>query len=270
MAVAAYYSWDRLGRPVTPAQPIRELVEALDRAYSAAADENTFSWYADDAHYQANYPEDHTPYSYTGWPEADPPWWVCATDIMHRPDLGVDCQAIFDHWIASARAGLTPWLKYLIWQGQLYDVRNRWAPQQNSGHYDHIHCSTRTDHLETGLGDWNPIPGAPPEEDDMQQYFLAHDPPTDTYWLCDGMFARGPLVRPPNGDEIADIKYLARELGMFKLWIGEDGNDIYPNLPAAAGVRIPWTGTGGLVPHTHATPAMSTPAGVTGPAKPTA
>jgi len=95
-------------------------------------------------------------------------------------------------------------------------------------------------------------------EDDMQQYFFARDGASDNdpkakFYLCDGMLARGPLIRPvstgqtpndpknPNADEIADIKHMANEMKMFKLWLGPNG-DIWPNLPPAAGVRIPWTG----------------------------
>lgn len=115
------------------------------------------------------------------------------------------------------------------------------------------------------------------EDDDMQQYFITADGAPghkDTkHYLCDGMLRRGPLNRPASSgqspvgpDDIADIKELAR-LGMFKLW--RDG-EIYPNTPPAAGLPVPWTGVGGLVPHTHVTPALSLPAGVTGPAKPSA
>jgi hypothetical protein len=165
MAVAAYSTWENQGRPLDPAQPIREVVEALQAAYPAAAAEYLFSWYADESHYQSSYPEDHTPFSYTGWPHANPWWFVHATDIMHRPDLGVDCNAIFAWWIAAARAGEVPWLKYIIWQGLLYDVRNGWEPVGNSGHFDHIHISARTDYTAAGLGGWSPIPGG----DDMSR-----------------------------------------------------------------------------------------------------
>lgn len=170
MPAAAYYSWDRLGRPLEPAQPVRELVEALRVGYPDAA--HLFGWYADESHYATNFPEDHTPFSFTGWPDPDPPWIVFATDVMHRPDLGVDCNALFDYWIGEARAGRFPSLKYLIWQAQLYDVRNDWEPTDNADHFDHIHGSFRTDFVTTGLGAWNPIPGAavpdpaPEEEDD--------------------------------------------------------------------------------------------------------
>jgi len=168
MAVAAYYAWVRDGRPLEPARPIRELVGKMRVAYPAAAEVNLFSWYADDAHYQADFPEDHTPYSFTPWPISPNPYpFVFATDIMHRPDLGVDCAVLVPYWLAEARAARMPWLKYLIWQATLYHVRNGWRPVANSGHHDHTHLSTRTDHKDTSLGSWSPVPGAIEEEHDM-------------------------------------------------------------------------------------------------------
>lgn len=160
MAYAAYYTWDALGRPLDPAQPIRDIVERMKVAYPRAA--NTFSWYADEAHYQAEPPQDHTPFSVTGWPQPSPEWWVFATDIMHNPALGVDCNVLFTYWISEARAGRMPWLKYMIWQAKIYDVRNNWHPQTSSGHFDHIHFSARTDFKDRGLGSWSLTP-----EDEM-------------------------------------------------------------------------------------------------------
>jgi hypothetical protein len=157
VAVALYYQWDSLGRPLEPARPIRDIVERMKVAYPRAA--STFSWYANESHYTAEPPQDHTPFSATGWPQVSPQWWVFATDIMHRPDLGVDCNVLFNYWIAEARAGRMPWLKYMIWQAKLYDVRNGWRPQANSGHFDHIHLSVRTDFKDRGLGSWSIVPG---------------------------------------------------------------------------------------------------------------
>jgi hypothetical protein len=154
MATAAYGRWDRDGRPVTPSQTIREMVGKMKLAYPRAA--NTFSWYANEAHYQASFPQDHTPFSVTGWPGTSPYPVVFATDIMHRPDLGVDCNELFSFWLAEAKAGHTPWRKYIIWQARLYDVRNAWRPQSNSGHFDHIHLSDRTDWVNRSIGDWDP------------------------------------------------------------------------------------------------------------------
>lgn len=151
--MTAYETWVAAGRPVTPAQPIREIVDQLRAAFLAGAGQ--FGWYADDAHYQADPPLDHTPYSVDGWPAPDPQWFVCATDIMVSAVGGLDvAQAIFNHLLESGRNGSAPWLKYLIWQGKNYDVRNGWNAATADDHYDHIHVSTRTDHLTTGLGGW--------------------------------------------------------------------------------------------------------------------
>lgn len=194
MATSQYYAWDRAGRPLNPAQPIREFVGKLKVAFPKAAAAAQFSWYADNAHYQANYPEDHTPYSYSGWPIVNPYPYVFATDVMHRPDLGVDCSALFAYWIGEARAGRMPWLKYLIWQARVYSVRNGWQPVLNSGHHDHIHLSARTDHLNTSLGGWSVVPGAAPpptrRRDGMyffnvgQSQYVA-DPAFERYWAFD-------------------------------------------------------------------------------------
>lgn len=165
MVTTEYTHWNASGRPLNPSQPVREIVERMKAAYPAAS--NLFSWYADDAHYQADYPQDHTPYSYTPWPNKPNPYPVVfATDIMHRPDLGVDCFSLFNYWIAEARAGRMPWLKYLIWQARIYDVRNNWIAGKASDHFDHIHISVRTDNTNTSLGSWVLVPGSG-EDDDM-------------------------------------------------------------------------------------------------------
>lgn len=185
MAVAAYYRWDHEGRPLEPAQPIRDVVERMKVAYPKAA--NTFSWYANEAHYQAVPAQDHTPYSQTGWPLTSPEWWVFATDIMHNPQLGVDCSVLFAYWISEAKAGRMPWLKYMIWQAKLYDVRNQWRPQANSGHFDHIHLSARTDWQHKGLGAWSIVP---PQQQEVDM-FLAQIGGQPAIFLSNGVKYRG-------------------------------------------------------------------------------
>jgi hypothetical protein len=169
MAVAQFYQWESLGRPLEPCRPIRDYVERLKAAFPQ--DAASFSWYANETHYQANPPEDHTPYSYTGWPQQSPHWVVFATDVMHHPSKGVNCDELFPYWLSEAKAGRTPWVKYLIWQAKLYDVRNSWAPRNNSGHFDHVHISCRTDHRNTSLGGWSIVPGKG-SGDDMVKTFL--------------------------------------------------------------------------------------------------
>lgn len=163
MAVAQFYAWDRAGRPLEPARPIREVVERLRLAFPKGEEESLFSWYANDEHYESDWPQDHTPFSVTGWPSASPYPVVFATDVMHRPDLGVDCHVLFPYWLAEARAGRMPWLKYIIWQAKIYDVRYDWKQQASSEHFTHIHLSARTDHRYTSLGSWSLVPGG----DDM-------------------------------------------------------------------------------------------------------
>ncbi len=153
-----YQTWNGQGRPILPSASIRDQVTRLKATYPRAA--HLLGWYANETHYRANPPQDHTPYSTDQWPlkvAANYPY-VFATDIAHRPDLGLDCWPLFRYWLAEARAGRTPWRKYIIWQAKLYDVRNGWREQQSSGHYDHVHLSDRTDYRTTGIGSWSPTP----------------------------------------------------------------------------------------------------------------
>lgn len=151
MATPEYAAWVEDGKPLVPSQTIREMVERLRVTFPRAS----FSWYSDDSHYQASYPQDHTPYSYDAWPIAPCPYpRVCATDVMHRPDLGVDCDELFPYWLSEARAGHTPWRKYMIYKATIYDVRFGWEAQASSGHWGHIHLSDRTDWVDRSIGAW--------------------------------------------------------------------------------------------------------------------
>lgn len=156
MAAKEYSSWNALGRPHTPAQPVRDIVTKLKAAFPQG---KYFNWEANEAHYTANPPQDHTPFSYDGWPLPSPHWVVFATDIM-ASDVGgtAGAQRLFDYYLREARAGRLAWLKYLIWQAKIYDVRHGWVPQPSSGHFDHIHISVRTDAEHLSLGNWSVTP----------------------------------------------------------------------------------------------------------------
>jgi hypothetical protein len=166
MATQAYYTWDAAGRPLNPALPVRETVEQLRAAFPLAANAKLFSWYSNDAHYMADPPLDHTPYSSTEWPIQDPTYTVYATDVMHRPDLGVDCRVLFPYWLAEARAGRMPWLKYMIWQATLYSVKNDWQPEPDKDHFDHVHKSYRTDWRDKSVGSFDVTGGTVALTDD--------------------------------------------------------------------------------------------------------
>lgn len=217
MAVALYYAWDRLGRPLEPCQPIRDVVNRLKVAYPQAATEHLFSWYANEAHYQAEPPQDHTPFSSTGWPKVSPQWVVFATDVMHRPDLGVDCFVLFNYWIKEARAGRMPWLKYLIWRGKSYDVRSGWIGKDAAGHFDHIHMSARTDHQYTTLGAWKLVP-VQEEVEDMtpdEHRMLANLDRTNTAVLFDT-----DNITQVNGTETYPFM-IARRLKALETQVGQ-------------------------------------------------
>jgi hypothetical protein len=161
MAVAMYYTWEQQGRPLTPAKPIAEIIARMKAAFPAVA--SSFSYYANDEHYQSNTPGDHTPFSHDGYKVSPSPYPVVfATDIMCNTAKGVDCQKLFNYWLSEAKAGRMQWLKYLIWQAKIYDVRHGWVAQANSDHFDHIHISTRTDYQNASLGTWSLLPGGLP------------------------------------------------------------------------------------------------------------
>jgi hypothetical protein len=161
--MAAFDDWmQRAGGNVTPAQPIEDFVAKMKAAYPSGA--NQFGWYSNDAHYRADPPLDHTPYSADAWPNPNPRWWVFATDVMVTAVGGVDeAQNLFDYWLAEAKAGRAPWMKYMIWKATNYDVRNGWNDAPDDDHFDHIHISARTDYQHHSLGSWSVVP----EEDDV-------------------------------------------------------------------------------------------------------
>ncbi len=153
-AVAAYYAWNELGRPWRLTTPLVDFTAQLHRDLPKVV----IGTLGDEGHLTANPPLDHTPYASGGYPVTSPHWVVHAADVMHHPENDVDCFELVAYWLAEARAGRMPWLKYLIWRAQIYDVRYGWKPQPNSEHFDHVHLSSRTDFETATLGGWSPIP----------------------------------------------------------------------------------------------------------------
>jgi hypothetical protein len=158
MATQAYWDWVEAGKTWHLCKPAIEVKAAIiDRLGDKVASQ--LGTIGDDDHLTADRPQDHTPYSVTEWPVQLGAYVVNALDIMHKPNLGLDCNVLFGYWLVEAKAGRMPWLKYLIWQAKLYDVRNDWRAEPNSGHFDHIHLSFRTDWVDRDIGGWSPFPG---------------------------------------------------------------------------------------------------------------
>lgn len=158
MASTAYTEWINAGRPYTLILPARHLQKNI-RVYGL-----TVYDYPNDTHLKANKPEDHTPFSVTGWPGINKRWNARALDVMPRRDkLGnVNSAAkkenadIARQIIKDRDAGHpgVVWIKYINWtdeHGNCYheawqDLRNpNKRTTTSSSDRNHIHISGRSD-----------------------------------------------------------------------------------------------------------------------------
>lgn len=111
-------------------------------------------------------PEDHTPYSETGWPGTTPYGWVTAIDVMPPTRVGLpSLQALGQQLYNDMQADHSgvAWLKYMNW-GPINDrsaVHDSWQPahvRRSSSDVGHIHLSGRSDATQSTAGDtYDPI-----------------------------------------------------------------------------------------------------------------
>ena len=154
MATQAYRNWVAAGRPWTLATPVRQYLHAFK---ASGWPNNSLGTIGDEAHLQSSSPQDHTPFSSTGWPGSHPYPYVLAFDASHQVSRETELDSIVAYWLSQARAGVTPWVKYIIYKGSSYDVRSGWVRKSASGHHDHAHVSFRTDYVTTNVGAWSII-----------------------------------------------------------------------------------------------------------------
>ena len=107
-------------------------------------------------------PEDHTPYSETGWPVITPYGWVTAIDVMPNPALP-SLQALGAQLYADKEAGVAEFIKYMNW-GPTSDrvaVQDYWQPdhhRKSSSDIGHIHLSCRSDCIsDVSFNAYDPI-----------------------------------------------------------------------------------------------------------------
>jgi hypothetical protein len=156
-ATQAYRDWVAAGRPWKFHRPIRALGDQL------AAHGYTVYFEGDETHLTKDIPEDHTPFSVTGWPGPSPYPYCCATDIMPpKPGqtskiTGRPLPPLRDLAAALWRdkdAGHPPagFVKYLNWEpagdntGDCW--HDTWQPDRartTSTDRGHIHVSGRSD-----------------------------------------------------------------------------------------------------------------------------
>jgi hypothetical protein len=156
MPTQAYYNWVKAGEPYQLAEWMNDFVGTM-RGHGF-----TVYHYPDDAHLMTSQPQDHTPFSFTGWPLDSPFGWAFGVDIM--PKGGTDVRALAPlarQIIADKDAGLLPGLKYINWtdeQGNTWQTS--WKPTKatrSNTDKGHLHLSGRSDSRYLRLNGYDPI-----------------------------------------------------------------------------------------------------------------
>lgn len=98
-----------------------------------------------DNHMDHDPPEDHTPYSETGYPGKTPYGWVTAIDIMPNSRLE-SLQVLGLRFKNGRNSGVYPWLKYMNWgpRDDYHAIHSSWQPdyaETSSTDTGHIHLS---------------------------------------------------------------------------------------------------------------------------------
>lgn len=161
--MVTYAGWLADGKPVRFARPIAQVRDVL-RAHGY-----TVYDIGNQGHLTHQPPEDHTPYSATGWPIPAPYPYVNAIDIMPPPaGSGLpSLQAMAAQIRADKMAGHigAEFVKYMNWEpeqdngGPCY--HDSWMPtyaRRTSGDRGHIHISGRSDTIgSTHSDDYDPV-----------------------------------------------------------------------------------------------------------------
>lgn len=215
MASQGYRDWLGAGKPYALIRPAAA-VQATLSGYGL-----TVYDYPNDAHLQANTPEDHTPFSVTGWPGTNKRWHARALDVMPRADVpaaqarkenaDIARQLIRDRSAGYAGAA---WIKYVNWTDENgYCEQVRWtdagqpnrAVTRGSSDKGHIHISGRSDSDNDDRADrYDPIARMRglTEEDDMQ---LSEKSPWSTQFTAeDGV--PGPWLGGTVGNQLQYVR----------------------------------------------------------------
>ncbi len=208
MASQAYYEWLKAGRPYTLIVPAKATQTTL-KAYGL-----TVYDYPDDSHLKADTPEDHTPFSVTGWPGTNGRWRARALDIMPRSGSAAHRKENADiarQFIKDRSAGVpgAMWIKYLNWTDEQGVCRQeRWTDAsqplkrttRSSSDKGHVHISGRSDaDFDRRADTYDPIrrmagittPIGVPMDKRMIVYGLGDTAEQQAqHWIVDGTWAR--------------------------------------------------------------------------------
>ncbi|MET7417438.1 hypothetical protein [Dactylosporangium sp. NPDC005555] len=153
MASQGYRDWLAAGQPYTLIRPAKAVQRTL-RGYGL-----TVYDYPNEEHQKANTPEDHTPYSVTGWPGTNKRWRARALDVMPRSGSATHRKENADiarQLIKDRDAGHpgAMWIKYINWTDEKGNCnQERWTDAasplrrttRSSSDDGHIHISGRSD-----------------------------------------------------------------------------------------------------------------------------
>jgi hypothetical protein len=206
MASQAYYDWLDDGQPWEYSVPIRAMGDRL-RAHGY-----TVYYQGNEDHLKKATPEDHTPFSATGWPGKSPYPYCMACDIMPPasgqkskltgkplPSLQALAQQLYDD--KQAGYGPAKFVKYMNWEpegnytGPCY--HDSWMPdheRESSGDRGHIHVSGRTDYYLSTASNSYDLVARTLGDDDMT-------PAEMTAW------AKSPEGKEALGDAFLDNVY---------------------------------------------------------------
>jgi len=167
-------------------------------------------------------PEDHTPYSETGWPGTSPYGVVMAIDIM--PDGPISLQQLGAILHADKASGKYPPIKYMNWgpSDDAHAVQCRWKPdhvQGSSSDTGHIHISFRTDYAGYSVP-YNPLEDEVEQNDQVTGYKskgnrvgdVLADTSNERDWWYAAPGGNGSSLNPPPAGSRADVVVKAAQL----------------------------------------------------------
>lgn len=183
MAVTTYNGWVADGKPAHPAQPIQDMLNMFE------SHGFTVYWYPDESHQKAQPPEDHTPYSNTPWPGAQPYPACLALDLMPKDGDARSLTKIARQMIADKDSGVAPWFKYINWTDENNACwHTKWEPTKettSSSDTGHVHVSIRTDFASSSAAQgYDPVTPHLQGDAMAADKFLAVDA-GGQYYICD-------------------------------------------------------------------------------------
>lgn len=162
MSKQDWLDWVARGSPFRLMRPAADLRDRL-RAYGY-----TVYDIGDRAHLEREPPEDHTPYSATGWPGEAEYGVGYAIDIMPPATAGLPSLQKLGAQILADRAtgdAQIRWLKYMNWEPQRNNggpcYHESWQPdhsRRSSTDRGHIHLSGLTGYEDSTIGrEYDPV-----------------------------------------------------------------------------------------------------------------